>query len=291
MCCLQPPCRRVRMLLCLLIGCKSLIISASNCCDLLSVIQEVREVVGRLIWETGDEQHESEASTVYCTLLRAVFSLYFFLSCIVALRVGVHRRMMRPLEELAEVGMVPFQFKCLDWCDLKAVLLSLFSCCSLYSVQQHLTHTLCKVKTLCVHTGIILHIVTHVQVSYVDFIFLQCNYKIIINNCIHSSRHTHVMSWSCLGCCCKMSWCLTWYWYFWFANHRVYQHGQPAEILRWPVWLPTWMFKMLQLQSSLLCTAHMSHSERQEKLSITTTKCIIKVIIIFALSIAFRFAL
>lgn len=77
-------------------------------------IKEVREVVGRLIWETGDEQPESEASTVYSTLLHAVFSLYFFLSCIVALRVGVHRRMMGPLAEPAEVGMVLFQFKCLD---------------------------------------------------------------------------------------------------------------------------------------------------------------------------------
>lgn len=39
---------------------------------------------------------------------------------------------------------------------------------------------------------------------------------------------------------------------------------------------------MLQLQSSLLCTAHMSHSERQVKLSLTTTNCIIKEITLFA---------
>lgn len=77
MCCLQPPFRMVRMLLCLLISCKSHIISASNCCDLFS-FSEVREVVGRLIWETGDEQSESEACTVYCTLLHAVFSSYCF---------------------------------------------------------------------------------------------------------------------------------------------------------------------------------------------------------------------
>lgn len=75
---------------------------------------EVREVVGRLIWETGDEQSESEACTVYCTLLHAVFSSYFFLSCTVAIRAGVHRRMMGPVEEPAEVGRVLLQFKRLD---------------------------------------------------------------------------------------------------------------------------------------------------------------------------------
>lgn len=67
-------------------------------------------------------------------------------------------------------GTIPVQMFRL-WCDLKAVLLSLFSCCSRYSVQQHLTHILSKVKTPCVHIGIILRIVTRVQVNLVGFVY------------------------------------------------------------------------------------------------------------------------
>lgn len=86
-------------------------------------------------------------------------------------------------------GIVPVQtFR--PWCELKAVLLSLFSCCSLYSVQQHLRHNRCKVKTLLVHIGIILQVVTVVQVP---------KYSLI--KYFHSSSMTCVMSGSRLASC------------------------------------------------------------------------------------------
>lgn len=148
--------------------------------------------MGRLIWETGGEPPESEVSTVcWMSFHPLVPNTSVCLHCCC--------KSWSSQTDDGTVGGASSGYDTLPVLmfrlqhDLRAVPPSSFSCCSLYSVQQHLTHTLCKVGTLHVHTGITLHILTHGQVNHHVII----KHSFII--CTHSSSRKLFSGIKCLG--------------------------------------------------------------------------------------------
>lgn len=147
------------VLLCSLIGCKSYLISASNCCDLPSLILRSQRggwevnlgVWSWASWNRGKYSPLNLEFTHYTTL-PSLYASFCLASLLLELEFtdGWWDRWRVQQKWVCNVPGKMFRLQC----DTKA--LSLFGCCSLYSVQPCLTHTHMEVKTLCVQIGMIL---------------------------------------------------------------------------------------------------------------------------------------